>query len=362
MAKQLDDIRHDYIRYANCWEDADVLLNALSAQEGAKIISIGSAGDNSFSLLTTKPSIVVAVDVNPVQLKVIELKKAAFKTLNYNEFLSFLGFIDSVDRRDLFEKVKTHLSDDCKMYWTINYSFIEDGLIYQGKFEKYLLTFGKKVVPLIHSKKKVDELFKEKSTEEQKSFYYNNWGNKRWKTFFKIFFSRWLMGKMGRDPAFLKEVDINVSDFILQMAEKHLCDVSCQQNYFLHYMFKGNFGNTLPHYAREENFNTIKTAIDKLVIHYGYVEQAFEQYGNNFTHFNLSNIFEYMDTDTFNNVTLNLIDNAAKDAVFAYWNLMVPRQMSSIQPTLLSRSNKAKNKSLTDKGFFYRDFIVDHKI
>src|SRR5450432_1124947 len=80
------------IRYANCWEDADILLQGLSPAEGNKILSIGSAGDNSFSLLTTNPEIVVAIDINKIQLYVIELKKAAIKKLNYEEALQFLGF------------------------------------------------------------------------------------------------------------------------------------------------------------------------------------------------------------------------------------------------------------------------------
>ena len=43
----------DLIRYANCWEDADVLLDALQPKPGDRILSIASAGDNSLSLLAS---------------------------------------------------------------------------------------------------------------------------------------------------------------------------------------------------------------------------------------------------------------------------------------------------------------------
>ena len=46
----LQNVRFDYIRYANCWEDADVLLEALQPNSTSEIISIGSAGDNCFAL------------------------------------------------------------------------------------------------------------------------------------------------------------------------------------------------------------------------------------------------------------------------------------------------------------------------
>ena len=40
------------IRYAQCWEDADVLVEALAPQPGHTLVSICSAGDNTLALLT----------------------------------------------------------------------------------------------------------------------------------------------------------------------------------------------------------------------------------------------------------------------------------------------------------------------
>ena len=39
----------DLVRYANCWEDADILLEALAVKQGDRCLSIASAGDNSSS-------------------------------------------------------------------------------------------------------------------------------------------------------------------------------------------------------------------------------------------------------------------------------------------------------------------------
>ena len=40
------------IRYAQCWEDADILLEALDIQEGDTCLSIASGGDNTLAMLT----------------------------------------------------------------------------------------------------------------------------------------------------------------------------------------------------------------------------------------------------------------------------------------------------------------------
>ena len=55
--------RFDRIRYAQVWEDADILVEALRPQPGDTIVSIGSAGDNCLALLAEGPARVIAVDL-----------------------------------------------------------------------------------------------------------------------------------------------------------------------------------------------------------------------------------------------------------------------------------------------------------
>ncbi len=44
------------IRYAQLWEDADVLLAGLASKPGATLVSICSAGDNALAMLTLDPA------------------------------------------------------------------------------------------------------------------------------------------------------------------------------------------------------------------------------------------------------------------------------------------------------------------
>jgi S-adenosylmethionine-diacylglycerol 3-amino-3-carboxypropyl transferase len=360
MREQLNEVRHDYIRYANCWEDADVLIEGLKVQPGDRVLSIGSAGDNSFSLLVNDPELLVAVDINPIQLNLIELKKAAIIALDHESFLQFLGFRITSNRRELFQKVKEHLSVEMQQFWDTRMDDLEAGIIYQGKFERYFKLFHTKILPLIHTKKRINRLFAEKDTNQQKLFYREKWNNRRWRMLFKVFFSKFLMGRIGRDPEFLKEVKVPVSTFILSQVEKHLSSVNCQHNYFLQFILKGQFESHLPHYARQANFKLIKTRIDQLTVFNGLAEDAFKQYSD-FNKFNLSNIFEYMNPELFLSVTQNLVDNGVTGARYAYWNLMVPRQMYEIVPQL--EHDKEYSESLTekDKGFFYSNVIIDVK-
>src|SRR5829696_495365 len=79
------------VRYAQCWEDADVLLEALDVRPGDTCLSIASAGDNALALLTRHPARVIALDLSPAQLACVELRVAAYRALRHGELLELIG-------------------------------------------------------------------------------------------------------------------------------------------------------------------------------------------------------------------------------------------------------------------------------
>jgi S-adenosylmethionine-diacylglycerol 3-amino-3-carboxypropyl transferase len=352
-------VNFELIRYANCWEDADILLEGLSPAPGRKLLSIASAGDNSFSLLITNPELMVAVDVNKIQLYLVELKKVAIKKMDREDVLKFLGFRHCGNRGNMFDAIKDELSVAARIYWEKNSHLIANGVIYEGKFENYFKTFSGKILPWIHSKKTIEELFRIKTGEEQERFYHEKWNTRRWRLLFKLFFSKYIMGKFGRDPEFLKEVKVDVSKYIFEKAGKNLQKKAAQQNFFLYFNLTGTFGNFLPHYLREENFETIKSNIDRLVIREGYAQDAISEFGK-FHYMNLSNIFEYMNPALFSETAEALIKGTEKGGRLAYWNLMVPRRISEILPgKAMHEQEIAAALAEKDKGFFYSQFIIE---
>lgn|SRR6185312_3260002 len=349
------------LRYANCWEDADILLEGLQPQPGSKILSVASAGDNSFSLLTTNPKIVMAVDINKIQLHLVALKKAAIQALSYEETLQFLGFQQSGKRIFFFEKIKHFLDIESSAYWEKNIQLIQSGIIHQGKFERYFQLFCNKILPCIHSKKTTKLLLAAKSPEEQKEFYHKHWNSWRWKLLFKIFFGKYIMSKYGRAPEFLKEVKINVGSYIFKKAEVQLQNISAQNNFILHYNLLADFGNTLPHYLKPENFQLIKQNIRRLQIRQGFVEDL-DKENEKFDCLNLSNIFEYMNQKTFEQSAEKIIGLCRQDGKIAYWNLMVPRLISNVLTDEVNFLDDLSFKlSSKDKGFFYNQFIIEQK-
>lgn len=92
------------VAYAQCWEDADVLLAGLEVRPGDRCLSIASAGDNTLALLARAPAQVLAVDVNPAQIACLELRAAAYRELEHDELLALVGSRPSARRAALYRR------------------------------------------------------------------------------------------------------------------------------------------------------------------------------------------------------------------------------------------------------------------
>jgi S-adenosylmethionine-diacylglycerol 3-amino-3-carboxypropyl transferase len=348
------------IRYANCWEDPLILSEGLAVRPGDKVLSIASAGDNSFFLLMNEPELVVAADLNDTQLYLVELKAAAIRAMEREEYLAFAGFHNRKDRRKIFASLRAELTSEARAYWDERQDAIEAGIIYDGKFERYFQFFAWKILPRIHSRKRIDGLFTEKFAQEQVRYYEKVWNNRRWRMLFKIFFSRYVMGKFGRDPQFLKEVNMNVSEFIFSKAAEHLASKEAQHNFILHFTLSGKYGEEIPPYVEAGNYERIRKNLKQLRLYSGYIQNASTTYGE-FHKMNLSDIFEYLDKPTFEALGGKITSTLSPGGRMAYWNLMVPRRISSFDRSVNHLADLSESLSKQDKGFFYNKFIVEER-
>ncbi|MEO5929249.1 MAG: DUF3419 family protein, partial [Candidatus Kapaibacterium sp.] len=275
----MSDIREraqfDIIRYANCWEDADILVEALRLRPGLACMSIASAGDNSLALLAAAPSLVLAVDISPVQIACSDLKRAAIAELDHPDFLAFLGFHPAVrDRLEIYRLLRPVLTAEAREYWDRSGDVIASGVIHAGKFESYFHLFRRRVLPLVHGRRDVAALLAPKTGEERVEFYRRRWDTRRWRWMFRLFFSRFVMGRMGRDPEFFRYVEGSVAERILGRVKYALTELPAHDNPYMTYILTGGFGNALPFYARLENFAAIRENLGALRLFRGDLSAA----------------------------------------------------------------------------------------
>ena len=353
--------RFDLIRYANCWEDADVLLKALDVKEGGRYLSIASSGDNTFSILSQNPSFVLAVDINPTQLACAELRKVVFLNLSYEETLLFLGVQDGQDRISTYRWIRNHLSTETQQFWDEHQEGIRQGILHMGKFENYFRLFRRWVLPLLQPRATTMELLRTNGEGHRPRVDHRAWETWRWRLFFRIFFSRPVLGRLGRDPAFFRYVEDGVSNRILERVKQAFTVLPGNGNPYLEYILTGRFKNTLPHYLRKENFDAIRRNLDKLSFFKGDVQAAFQAHGTlKFNGFNLSDIFEYMSPEQYAAELERIVSASRKGARLVYWNMLVERRCpQALKERLRPLEILARDLFLKDKAFFYTSFIVE---
>ncbi|HVR41072.1 MAG TPA: DUF3419 family protein [Thermoanaerobaculia bacterium] len=353
MTRIEERARFDIIRYANSWEDADVLCAALRPAPGKRMLAIAASGDNAFALLAEGAD-VVAVDLSATQLALVELKRAAIRTLDDNTLFGFLGIAEMRDRVNVYRSLE--LPNDFRAYWDANLDAIEHGVIHAGRFENYFRLFRKWVLPFVHSRRDVEALLGDRSREERQGFYDERWNTWRWRAMFRVFFSRFVMGRTGRDPEFFRYVEGSVAERIMKRAEYAMTVLPVHTNPYMTFIFTGNYRATLPRYLRK--LEALRNNLDKLTLVRGSIEDAAQ---GKFDGYYLSDIFEYIDPTITAAIYGKLLDAANPGARFAYWNLLVPRSAPPGTPVRELRE-EADALFAKDLAFFYSRFVLEEAL
>jgi S-adenosylmethionine-diacylglycerol 3-amino-3-carboxypropyl transferase len=361
LAETLAEVDFSEIRYGQCWEDADILLEALHVGPDSVCVSIASAGDNTLSLLSAGPARVIALDVSPAQLACLELRVAGYRVLAHHELLELLGSRPSTRRAELYARCRTELTSEVRRFWDNRPVLITKGPAGAGKFEHYFEIFRRRVLPLVHSSQDVRRLLAGGDAETRLMFYSCTWDSWRWRLMFHLFFSRFVMGRFGRDPAFFNYVEGSVADRILARTRYALTELDPAQNPYVEWILTGEHRRALPHALRPENFEPIRSRLDRLE----WRRQPLDGYlaecpARAIDALNLSDIFEYMPEKTYHELLGAIVRASRKGARLAYWNMLAPRRRpESMATALTSLDELAQRLARNDKAFFYSAFVVE---
>jgi S-adenosylmethionine-diacylglycerol 3-amino-3-carboxypropyl transferase len=350
----------DHIRYAQLWEDADVLTQGLGDCAGGTLVSICSAGDNALAMLTLDPAKVVVVDLSPAQIACLKLRIGAFQSLTHPEFLELMGARPSAQRDRLLARATRDLDPETRRFWqALEQDVVRHGAGGVGKFERYFRIFRTRLLPFVHSRKTISDIFISRPKPEREDFLRTRFNTWRWRLLLNLFFSRVVMGRMGRDKAFFDHVEGSPAQHVARRI--HHAAVTCDpaENPYLHWIMTGTHGAALPMTWRAEHFETIRARLDRLDIRPGSLE-AFVATGEKANGFNLSDIFEYMSLPVFAQIYGSILRASSPGARLVYWNMMAPRRVPAEFGLRVRTLGELEDRLKTvDKAFFYSDLVVE---
>jgi S-adenosylmethionine:diacylglycerol 3-amino-3-carboxypropyl transferase/ubiquinone/menaquinone biosynthesis C-methylase UbiE len=109
----------DYI-YNQSWEDPRVDEALYDLRSGSRICMITTGGDNVLDYLLHDPESIDAVDSNPRQNWLLELKMACVRTLHHAECFALLAQGDASVASRRYPEIRAHLSGPACAFWDTN--------------------------------------------------------------------------------------------------------------------------------------------------------------------------------------------------------------------------------------------------
>jgi len=332
MTKEKKDQINLYkLIYTVNWEDPQSDHKALKIQPGERVMSITSGACNTLGFLVYDPSVIYAVDINPSQSFLLELKIAAMKHLDYQEFIQFLGLAPCDDRSGIYQKIKVVLSREAADFWDSQTDIIRKGFLLNGRYENFVKLVGR-LIRLIQGKKRVDHLFIEKSLEKQREFYNQYWDIRRTRFIFNAFFNKKILAKKGlkADYFHFDDGSASFSESFFKRFKKVVHDIPLKGNYFLYLYLKGHYKSPeeVPIYLREKDFALIKTRLDRVKIITDDAKSWLASMPeDSLDCLSLSNICELMSLSDTEKMFREVLRTAKPNARLCFRNLMIPREV-----------------------------------
>jgi S-adenosylmethionine-diacylglycerol 3-amino-3-carboxypropyl transferase len=350
--------------FSTSWEDPLMDLEAFRIRKDEDVVfAVTSGGDKILCFLTECPRKIIALDMNATQNYLLELKMAGIRALSHGDYLELLGVRPPSRALELYRAARPYLSPGAAAYWDENASMLPRGILLQGRFERYLGLF-RHALRFIEGQRRVRRLFTFEQLQDQAEFYRREWNSIRWRLFFKIFFSKTLLAALGLDPAFFRYArEKSVSENLYRKGEHAFSEIPVRTNYFMAQILLGRYldEQQVPLYLQARHFDTLRQNLDRIEIHHGDAEGFFAgRPPQSIDKFDFTNIFEWMAEDTFEKLLRSAVRCAKPGAVMTYRNTLVPRSHpSSMDDTVVSDRELARNLLFQDRSFFYSDFIVE---
>ncbi len=358
MLKEKDQVNLFKLVFAHNWEDPESDHAALQIKSNDAVLAITSGGCNVLGFLLYEPEVIYSIDINPSQSYMLELKIAAIKILEFDDFIAFAGLKKHENRLLLYNKIKPLLSKEALDFWDQQPKILSHGFIMNGKYEGFIKLAGK-FINILQGKKRVLGLFNEKTKAEQEIYFDTVWNTKRFHYLFKILFNKRILAKRGlvADYFHFDDGSKSFAENFYNRSKKAFRNIPIKGNYFLSLYLLGKYSNEneVPTYLKREHYATIKSRVDRINIITADAQSWIDTMPNDSINcFSLSNICELMSEKDTNRLFTAVHRTARKDAKIIFRNLMIPREVpDTLKYQIVKNEILSKFIYDNDRSFVY---------
>ena len=266
--------------YNTCWEDPAVDRQALQIRPQDRMLVITSAGCNVLDYALVGPARIHAVDANPRQSALLELKLAGIRRLSFEDFFGAFGNGRHPGFAKIYRRALRHdLSPFARGYWDSHIDWFDNdnrrdsfyfhglsGTVARG-FNGYL-----RLRPALRNG--IQTLLDARNIDEQRDIYDREIRPLMWGRGMNWTLSRqFTMSLLGVPHPQRKEVQRQhangVAGFIREAIETVFRTLPVHSNYFWTLYIRGRYGrDCCPEYLKPANFEKLQRgAADCIAVH-----------------------------------------------------------------------------------------------
>ncbi|MEO1618018.1 MAG: BtaA family protein [Planctomycetota bacterium] len=294
--------------YNTCWEDPRLDREALALGSDDTVMVITSAGCNALDYALDAPKAVHAVDVNRLQNALLQLKRAAIKSLSYEDFFQVFGTGFHSEWSSLYQNlVRPCLSETDRDVWDGRQGFFDGStrrksFYYRGTSGYFAWMINRYIDRPKGLRDAVHEILSANSVEEQSEIYER-------RRVSKMLFSKPMKWALRRDATMAllgvprsqrMQLDRGypggIGQFIQDRIEKVFREIPLKDNYFWRVYLTGSYTpECCPEYLRADGFAKLKDGlVDRVATHTETVESFLESHPERISRFVLLDHMDWL--------------------------------------------------------------------
>ncbi|MCF7989272.1 MAG: BtaA family protein [Thiohalocapsa sp.] len=266
--KVFDAVCSRSLVYNTCWEDPAVDRLVLDIGPSDRMLVITSAGCNVLDYALLGPSRIHAVDANPRQNALLELKLAGIRRLEFDDFFALFGLGHHPGFERLYRtSLRADLSAFAREFWDKRIRWFENprqGFYFHGLSGTVARTFHGYLRFRPRLAAGIADLFAARSLEDQRHVYDTRVEPLIWTKAVNWTLSRQVtMSMLGVPHPQRKEVQrqhtYGVAGFIRESVEYVFRQLPLWTNYFWMLYVQGHYAeHCCPEYLKADNFERLK--------------------------------------------------------------------------------------------------------
>ena len=296
--------------YNTCWEDPRLDRVALEIGPEDNVLVITSAGCNALDYSLTGPNHVYAVDMNPRQNALLDLKKSAIRNLEYEDFFQMFGkgYLPGV--KEIYsQKLRGELPTWSQAFWDKKIKWFDNrrkSFYYRGTSGAIAKMIKSYTDHVIRVRPHLDSLLDADSVEQQKEIYEKHLKKKFWSGLMKFTMNRdTTMSMLGVPKAQRRQIETQYEGglvkFIQDCMESVFVELPMKDNYFWRVYMNGEYTpDCCPEYLKAENFQRLKDdCIDRVTTNTDSVQGFLEKHEGTISRFILLDHMDWLSDQFF---------------------------------------------------------------